>query len=214
VEKKTNLAELLRDFANLQRSVEAIARFQKKWPDFLPPKSSAVNHIFRLQTPTGEEIPIDVPEDQHYVLWLQRIVQLIWLGSPDPIVEKELEGILLTGGLALNSNMPFLKHLNSPPLPGVFTIDAKRGVFVYKPQTLLQEALYYLMQNSSLAKVCANRESCPAPYFIAPRSNTRYCSEDCLNYKQRESKREWWQEKGEQWREDRKKKSKSVRGKQ
>jgi hypothetical protein len=211
MEKKTNLAGALRDFANLQRSVEAIARFQKKWPDFLPPKSAV---RLEMRTPSGEAVPVGVPEDQHYILVLQRIVQLLWLGSPDPTVGTQLEGILLTGGLAFNSNMPFLKHLNSPPLPGVFTIDTKRGVFVYKPQTMLQEALYYLMQNSSLAKVCANRESCPAPYFIAPRSNTRYCSEDCLNYKQRESKREWWQEKGEQWREDRKKKSKSVRGKQ
>ncbi len=41
--------------------------------------------------------------------------------------------------------------------------------FVYRPQTLLQEALHYLMQESPKAKICAGPD-CPAPYFIAPRA--------------------------------------------
>ena len=212
MEKKANLADVLRDFANLQRTPEAIARFQKKWPDFLPPKPS-VAHKLVIRKPSGETVPLDVPEDQQYILVLQRIVQMLWVGSPDPTVGKQLEGILLTGELSFKTDFSLLQHLNTPQLPGIFSIDMNRGVFVYQPQTMLQEALYYLLQNLSLAKICANRQDCPAPYFIAGRSNIRYCSEDCLNFKQRESKREWWQEKGEEWRQDRKKKSKLVRRK-
>jgi hypothetical protein len=224
MDTKTNLAEVLTDFANLQRSVEAIARFQKKWPDFLPssppPRQGGGVHVeppqIQIRKASGEIIPLidsSWPEDQQRIVGLQLIVQMMWSGRSESWLTKQLEGILLTGELAFNSDMPILQHLNTPQLPEIFSIDTRRGVFVYKPQTPLQEALYYLLQNSSLAKICANREDCPAPYFIARRSNVQYCSEDCLQYKQRESKRAWWGEKGEQWREGRQKKSKSVRRK-
>jgi len=53
----------------------------------------------------------------------------------------------------------------------------------------------------------------PCQKRISRRSNVQYCSQDCLGYKQRESKRAWWAEKGEQWREDRQKKLKTGRRK-
>lgn len=62
---------------------------------------------------------------------------------------------------------------------------------------------------------CANPE-CPAPYFLAMRRSQKYCSETCALPAQREFKRAWWAEHGEQWRkkrETRPKKTQRKRGK-
>lgn len=42
--------------------------------------------------------------------------------------------------------------------------------------------------------------ACPAPYFIAQRRSQRYCSDACALPAQREFKRIWWREHGNQWR--------------
>jgi hypothetical protein len=46
---------------------------------------------------------------------------------------------------------------------------------------------------------CLNVQ-CPAPYFLALRRSQRYCSEECARPAQREFKRTWWANHGEQWR--------------
>ena len=42
--------------------------------------------------------------------------------------------------------------------------------------------------------------ACAAPYFIAQRRSQRYCSDACALPAQREFKRIWWREHGNQWR--------------
>lgn len=64
-------------------------------------------------------------------------------------------------------------------------------------------------------RYCANSE-CPTPYFLAVRRSQMYCSETCALPAQREFKRAWWAEHGEQWRkkrETRQKKTQRKRGK-
>lgn len=184
-----NLATLLSDLANLHTSAAAIRRLREKWPDFLPEAP-------RNPTITIQQYAESVPKELHYVLYLRGVVQSLWVGNVD--ATKDLEPILLTGKIGFA-----IPIFNAAPQPGIIGIDWKHQSFVYRPQTLLQKALYFLMQNSHKAKVCANPD-CPAPYFIGSRSNLRYCSPDCLQVVQQQAKRDWWRESGQKWRESRK----------
>jgi hypothetical protein len=48
---------------------------------------------------------------------------------------------------------------------------------------------------------CPNPE-CPHPYFIKGRKNQRFCDRPaCAAHGQREHKRKWWKERGEEWRQ-------------
>lgn len=201
-----NLAKMLSDFANLHSSGQAIARMQAKWPDLLP---DTPQHPFKVEyrTESGETLAIDVPENLHWVLWLRDLIRQLWTGNPNDVTVRELEQILLTGRLGVGAFVPMFAPA---AMPGIIVIDWKHRRFDYRPKTVLQRALYCLLQNSPRAKICANPD-CPAPYFIAPRSNTRYCSEDCLQAIQRKAKLDWWNEKGEDWRKARQKKSRSKK---
>jgi hypothetical protein len=49
--------------------------------------------------------------------------------------------------------------------------------------------------------VCANPE-CPQPYFFKGRKTQRFCDRPaCAAYGQREHKRNWWNEHGQEWKE-------------
>jgi hypothetical protein len=178
---------MLTDLANLQRTPKATERLRKKWPDFMP----------KAPTP-----------DFRWYLFLSVLVRQLWAGDPDLECVQNVENILLAGQLVgvphkvkdhwSTGRTRWLTH----PLPGVIGIDWKRRAFVYRPQTKLQRALAYLMRNSHKAKICANPD-CPAPFFIGVRTNSRYCSDDCVQAIRREAKRAWWGEKGNDWRRKR-----------
>jgi hypothetical protein len=51
-------------------------------------------------------------------------------------------------------------------------------------------------------RYCANPE-CPAPYFLAKRRSQKYCTQECALPAQREFKKAWWAEHGENWRQTR-----------
>jgi hypothetical protein len=71
------------------------------------------------------------------------------------------------------------------------------------------------VQIADRMRYCPN-PTCPAPYFIARRRSQKYCSDDCALPAQRELKRAWWKEHGDEWRKARKgstKKPKRKRGK-
>lgn len=75
--------------------------------------------------------------------------------------------------------------------------------------------LYRALKLADRMRYCQN-PGCPAPYFIAQRRSQRYCSGVCAQPAQREFKRRWWGEHGEDWRKARKaseKKSQRKRGK-
>jgi len=59
-------------------------------------------------------------------------------------------------------------------------------------------------------RYCPN-PACPAPYFIAKKRRQKYCSDACALPAQREFKRAWWDEHGEEWRAKRKRKAERGR---
>jgi hypothetical protein len=99
-----------------------------------------------------------------------------------------------------------LKRLRQLLLPAgaldMLGIDWRRRRFSYQAHARLQGAFHYLLENSDLAKRCGNA-ACAKPYFFSKRRNARYCSDECFAAAQRATKREWWEEHGEEWRQSR-----------
>jgi DNA-binding transcriptional regulator GbsR (MarR family) len=62
--------------------------------------------------------------------------------------------------------------------------------------------LLYALEHAHLLKYCQN-PGCREPYFIAERVSQNVCSVACAKPIQREAKRRWWQEHGEEWRRKR-----------
>ena len=185
MEKESNLAKMLMDLANVAPSKEAIERLAKKWPGFLPDPTRNP----KLILPDYSQ----VPEGLHHIIVLREEVRELWSRTAESSLQ--LESLLLSGTFKIG-----LRPFDSPPLPGVIGINWKRGELTYQPQTLLQEALHYLLRNIRNVKICGNPD-CPAPFFIGGRS--RYCSTDCSASIQAEAKRSWWQSHGEEWRRSR-----------
>jgi hypothetical protein len=55
------------------------------------------------------------------------------------------------------------------------------------------------------------RPDCTNPYFIAGHLKQRFCSDICAEWGQREWKKQWWKEHGEEWRNNRAKQMKLKR---
>ena len=71
------------------------------------------------------------------------------------------------------------------------------------------------LQIADRMRYCPN-PTCLSPYFIAYRRSQKYCTDACALPAQRELKRAWWKEHGDEWRKARKastKKSLQKRGK-
>jgi hypothetical protein len=71
------------------------------------------------------------------------------------------------------------------------------------------------LQIADRMRYCPN-PTCLSPYFIAYRRSQKYCTDACALPAQRELKRAWWKEHGDEWRKARKastKKSRRRRGK-
>ena len=59
--------------------------------------------------------------------------------------------------------------------------------------TVLEAAVLYLQRIGDKAKHCPN-PNCHSPYFIAPKIRYKFCSPECAEVGQRESKLKWWYE--------------------
>jgi hypothetical protein len=64
-------------------------------------------------------------------------------------------------------------------------------------------------QDPRTLRFCWNKE-CSHRYFIAPDLRAHYCSSDCMEKGIAEQKREWWKERGADWRKSRKEPSPSL----
>jgi hypothetical protein len=170
------LASMLLDLANVQPDEpKSMQRLQKRWPELcaesalLPPIRGDFQRSVKYAS---------LPEVAQRTGSLRELVQSLWMGGPEWAV-KTLEGILLPDGERVGINW-------------------KGRTLDYKPRTGIQHALYYLLQHSDLAKVCANME-CVRPFFLGKRPNERYCTDACFENAQRLGKKAWWSEHGKKW---------------
>jgi hypothetical protein len=199
------------ELANLQVDLDAIRRFRERFADFIPPQNIGWLHKLAAKkkgfAKRLSELPSDVSleeiESSGWIVTLNRTLCNIWI-EPD---QRQKEWGLFAFRYALYKYED--ETLTTDRLFGILLDPTKS--FRIPPPTPFEQALSYLVKVGDKARYCANPE-CPAPYFFVQRKNQRYCSEICAAPAQRELKRQWWAEHGEEWRASRQGKKSSKKG--
>lgn len=205
------------ELANLKVDVDAARRFRERFAAFIPghdpewvavlldkPKAVGLRQqIDRLPNMTVEEMG-----ENAWVATLKHMLGDLWT-EPD---YRQKEWGVFAFRYALYKWAD--NSLRKVDLFKILYEPEKR--FRVPPPTPFELALSYFLKAGDRARYCANPE-CPAPYFFVTRKNQRYCSEICAAPAQRELKRKWWAEHGEEWRAARQSKkpgkAKAVKGK-
>jgi hypothetical protein len=193
------LERFLVELANLQMDLAAIRRFRERFASFIPPHDTS--RVDRLVTRDEEltkkltkilnHVNFDEIENSAWITTLMLILRNLWT-EPD---QRQKEWGFFAFRYALYKFED--DTLTNDRLFGILN-NAERP-FRVPPPTPFEQALSYLVKAGDKARYCANAE-CPAPYFFVQRKNQRYCSEICAAPAQRELKRKWWAEYGEEWR--------------
>lgn len=127
------------------------------------------------------------------ILQLSNLIRRIW-------IEKDLRtkkyGVFLLWKWAMFPRTFDSVEFNPPSMPSKLPLPS-----------LFEQALQHLLDGAVLTRQCKNPE-CLTPYFFATRQSQKYCSDACAKPAQREFKRKWWAEHGEEWRAKRKKAAK------
>jgi hypothetical protein len=182
----------LTELANLND--DAVERFHKRFGALVP-------HYYRELSP-GEYLSVDedfktIDEEmlkvyeEDRILELRDLVRQIWV---EPDLRTKRYGVFLLWKWSLFSLMGGERNIPSrlpPPNP-------------------FEQIIQVLIDAADLAHYCGNPE-CFTPYFFALRRNQKYCSDACAKPAQREFKRQWWAEHGEEWRASRKPKKSTQR---
>jgi hypothetical protein len=176
------IRSVVTDLVNLQAVDVALCEFRKKYD--LDGELASSSFPQELRKRYGKN-----PDER--LLFFRDLAQRLWNGGQGGI--RSLEEFLfapVTGARYVQAS------------PDGVRIDWRHQAFTYQPRTNLQAAFYHLMQHSHLAKVCGNAE-CARPYFIGVRPNERYCSDACFEQSQERAKKNWWKERGKEWRAER-----------
>jgi hypothetical protein len=181
------LESFLIELANLSDAPESAERFSKRFSDF-----QLFDVPFRAFSPTpGEE----KQEERSWLLQLRAIMQAIWT-QPDAR-RREWNGAVLRTLLAT----PPINHMKDRLRAG----DPMAMILPEPlPESPIETAMDYLLKSHHKARQCENPE-CPAPYFFGLKAGQRYCGEACAEHGQREAKRRWWSQHGDEWRSKKKK---------
>jgi hypothetical protein len=70
------------------------------------------------------------------------------------------------------------------------------------PRIPLEEAVFHLQSEERRARRCGNTD-CPAPFFFANRKNQKFCRDECAAPAKSAAKKRWWEERGIEWRQQR-----------
>jgi hypothetical protein len=179
------LPSLLNDIANFSLTDDAVGKIAKKWPDLVKDLKGLPAHVVRDMAPHDPAVQSQrIAEIARRMIGLNILIRRVWMGAP-PDAVQDFQRVLFPRGSESRVE-----------------IDWRRQALSYQPQTTVEQVLYYLLQHSSLAKICGNTE-CTRPLFLAERPNERYCSNGCFDEGQRLSTAKWWREHGTAWRTSR-----------
>jgi hypothetical protein len=174
---------MLLDFVNTRPEDGAFLRFRKKWEPY----------GLKWNGNAG-----DFRESQG-------IVRKTWTGK-----KAGFEGIQVELSLGLRGGNG---EEEVPPPP--IRVDWAESSLCVSPRNLHDLVWLALLQHSQRLGVCENHlkgGGCPTPYFLKYRPAARFCSDACAVTAQRESKRRWWKEHGQEWLEKRRGKKSTRRG--
>jgi hypothetical protein len=184
-------SQMLTDFMNTRPEIAAFERFKKKWERH---KRGKNDYEFRW---TGSY--------QDFVA-VQELVGQVWEGK-----KRGYESLQLNVSLGLGESTE--EHQLAPPPIRAHWLSSSLYI---SPRDLRDLVWLTLLEHSQRLGICENKKSgeCPAPYFLKYRPSARFCSEPCALTTQRESKRRWWKEHGQDWLNKRALRSKSqIKGK-
>jgi hypothetical protein len=189
----TKAKSFLTELANL--TDDEVARFQKRFGDLIPRVGIALfattladKHSIRELTEEDKK-----QSEEHWILELRNLVRRVWI---EPDLRTKRYGVFLLWKWAM-----FSKGWVEQGIP-----------YSLPPPNPFEQAIQLLIDAADLAHYCGNPE-CFTPYFFASRRNQKYCSDACAKPAQREFKRQWWAEHGEEWRATRKKAHPVVKSK-
>lgn len=184
-------------------------RLEKKFADLLPPSLDLTTMWSAVFKPTPEQARIWALEAY------QRLIQAVWEADEGerPRALHELQ-TLLYDALEREGREKIpktIKKTASGQYERVQPWDPSywRTTRRVRP-TVFQQAINRLTVLAGRTKICANPE-CPERFYIAQRKSQRYCGEKCAGHFQREAKLNWWREHGNEWRENRRQKTKGKK---
>jgi hypothetical protein len=182
-------AELLTDFANMRP--DAFKRFEDEWSEKLGrPWYMGTGREAGAMTDPGE---------------VQSLVREIWEGE-----KQGYEGAIVERGLSLL--VPRQEEGWFDTIQQLFRVQWDEGVVWASPRDLGDYVWFSLLKYSQQLGICANKDNeCPTPYFIRKKPNQKFCSEACALPSQREFKKQWFREHGDEWRKKWLKKKKRSR---
>jgi hypothetical protein len=168
----------LTELANL--SDDAVGRFQKRFGDRVPNNNVATfvltSESFTLGTEEQERQTVEAE-----TLGLRNLLRRIWI---EPDLRTKRYGVFLLWKRSMFSSLTWVGEEIPFGLP---------------PPSPFEQAIQVLIDAAELARYCGNPE-CFTPYFFASRRSQKYCSDACALPAQKEFKRQWWSEHGEEWR--------------
>ena len=187
--------QFLLDLANLRETDAAsVARFQERYSEFLfpVPEERKVGVAFK----SSQSGIYGVKGFPRFIFNLQFLLRRAW-ERPTPLDrETHLSQTLL------KVHEQFLR-VTERKRAGGMEYDA-----IWQAFGRIVIGLTHAQRVSDRMRRCEN-SSCPAPYFVARKRTQKYCSEECAAPAQREQKKAWWNEHGEEWRKEHGKKSKT-----
>jgi len=165
----------LLDFANLRESDPAsVSQIQKHYSDFLP-----------FAPGQGKE-----HSSPRLIFNLQFLLRQAW-DSPT-LLDRDLH----LGFTLHKVYEQFLQAAAKRPEEG----SALHRIWKALGNTIVALTLARLLVDRM--RRCEN-STCAVPYFLAKHRNQKFCSEICAGPAQRELKKAWWSEHGDEWRSKR-----------
>jgi hypothetical protein len=168
--------QLLVDFANTHP--ENWTRFVRDW---------------------GERVPVGWRGGEETFAETQTVVREIWEGK-----HSGYEQMLVAHGLSLHSiHRSRQEEGYFDENEELFHVHWEYGVIWADPRDLGDYVWLSLLQYSRKLALCANKDNdCPTPYFLRGKKSQKFCSEACAGPSQREFKRKWFREHGDEWRKN------------
>lgn len=170
--------KFLAEVANLRDDNEAIGRFLAKYADLLPSHAGAVT--------------ADLGSDDSMRKAMALRYNLERVENPGAMyfytVREELRS-------AWRQPTALSRQISLMGLLWQYATGHPQSIHADPFTVMLVRAL----QIADRMRYCGN-SSCPAPYFVARRRSQKYCGDACSLPAQREHKRSWWLEHGEEWR--------------
>ncbi len=182
---------------------------ERHFADLLPPALDSPTMWSAILKPTPEQARVWALEAY------RRLIQAVWEAEEEerPRALHELQ-TLLYDALEREGREKIPKTIRktaSGQYERVQPWDPSYGSVTRRVRpTAFQHAINRLTALGQRTKLCANPE-CPERFYIAQRQSQRYCGEKCAGFFQREAKRNWWQEHGNEWREARREKTKGAK---